>query len=164
VLCDVENFSTTPVAESRTVWLWLSEPRLRRGPTKICDQTRRETISSQQHRSIAFAAGRLRLSRQAHLDAGEGAPFNTIKRGLQTIAPTIIRWKQRFLEAGLERLDTYHLGQKATVLTPALRAEFCLPPRKKPQRLFHAIGVDANWRPYWASARTLCIGSGKKRA
>ena len=27
----------------------------------------------------------------------EGASFNTIKRMLQTSAPTIIRWKQRFL-------------------------------------------------------------------
>jgi hypothetical protein len=49
VLCDVENFSTTSVAESRTVWLWLSEPRLRRVLTKIRDQTRRETISSLSH-------------------------------------------------------------------------------------------------------------------
>jgi hypothetical protein len=80
------------------------------------------------------------------------------------MAPTIIRWKQRFLESGLDGLDTYHLGQKATVLTPALRARILSAPRKKPQRLFHAIGVDANWRPHWASARTLCIGSGKKRA
>lgn len=52
----------------------------------------------------------------------EGASFNTIKGRLQTTAPTIIRWKQRFLESGLDGLDTYHPGQKATVLTPALRA------------------------------------------
>src|ERR1700680_2681656 len=52
----------------------------------------------------------------------KGASFNTIKRRLQTSAPTIIRWKQRFLQSGLEGLDTYHPGQKATVLTPALRA------------------------------------------
>jgi transposase len=32
----------------------------------------------------------------------EGISFNTIKRRLQTSAPTIIRWKQRFLESGLE--------------------------------------------------------------
>lgn len=36
----------------------------------------------------------------------EGASFNTIKRRLQTSAPTIIRWKQRFLESGLDGLDT----------------------------------------------------------
>jgi hypothetical protein len=51
----------------------------------------------------------------------EGASFNTIKRCLQTSAPTIIRWKQRFLQSGLDGLDTYHPGQPATVLTPGLR-------------------------------------------
>jgi putative transposase len=45
----------------------------------------------------------------------EGVSFNTIKRRLQTSAPTIIRWKQRFLESGLDGVDTYHPGQKAKV-------------------------------------------------
>ena len=40
----------------------------------------------------------------------EGASFNTIKQRLQTTAPTIIRWKQRFLASGLDGLDTYHPG------------------------------------------------------
>jgi len=62
----------------------------------------------------------------------EGASFNTIKRKLQTSAPTIIRWKQRFLESGLDGLDTYHPGPKATVLTPALRARNLSATRKKP--------------------------------
>jgi transposase len=60
------------------------------------------------------------------------ASFNTIKRRLQTSAPTIIRWKQRFLESGLDGLDTYHPGQKARVLTPALRARILSATRKKP--------------------------------
>src|SRR6266403_493847 len=62
----------------------------------------------------------------------EGASFNTIKRRLQTSAPTIIRWKQRFLETGLDGLDTYHPGQKASVLTPALRARILSATRKNP--------------------------------
>ena len=41
----------------------------------------------------------------------EGSSFNAIKRQLQTTAPTIVRWKQRFREYGLEGLDTYHPGQ-----------------------------------------------------
>src|ERR1700675_4165956 len=52
----------------------------------------------------------------------EGSSFNAIKRQLQTTAPTIVRWKQRFRRYGLEGLDTYHPGQKPRVLTPALRA------------------------------------------
>lgn len=62
----------------------------------------------------------------------EGSSFNTIKRQLQTSAPTIIRWKQRFLEFGLDGLDTYHPGQKASVLTPTLRARILSTTRKKP--------------------------------
>jgi len=62
----------------------------------------------------------------------QGASFSTIKRQLQTTAPTIIRWKQRFLESGLDGLDTYHPGQKATLLTPALRARILSATRKKP--------------------------------
>src|SRR6201984_3186458 len=81
----------------------------------------------------------------------EGASFNTIKRRLQTSAPTIIRWKQRFLESGLDGLDTYHPGQKATVLTPAWRARILSATRKKPsdgsthwscRKLATALGVS----------------------
>src|ERR1700740_2136418 len=62
----------------------------------------------------------------------QGTSFNTIKRRLQTSAPTIIRWKQRFLQSGVDGLDTYHPGQKATVLTPALRARILSATRKRP--------------------------------
>lgn len=62
----------------------------------------------------------------------QGSSFNAIKRRLQTTAPTIIRWKQRFLQFGLDGLDTYHPGQKATILTAALRARILSATRKKP--------------------------------
>lgn len=62
----------------------------------------------------------------------DGASFRTIKHRLQTTAPTIIRWKQRFLESGLDGMDTYHPGQKASVLTPTLRARILSATRKKP--------------------------------
>src|SRR5271155_602632 len=62
----------------------------------------------------------------------KGASFNAIKRQLQTSAPTIVRWKQRFREYGLEGLDTYHPGQKPSVLTPAVRARILSATRKKP--------------------------------
>src|SRR5271166_4697026 len=62
----------------------------------------------------------------------EGASFNAIKRQLQTTSPTIVRWKQRFRQHGLEGLDTYHPGQKPSVLTPALRARILSATRKKP--------------------------------
>jgi transposase len=81
----------------------------------------------------------------------EGASFNAIKRQLQTTAPTIIRWKQRFRRYGLEGLDTYHPGQKPRVLTPALRALILSATRRKPsdgsthwscRKLATALGVS----------------------
>ena len=41
----------------------------------------------------------------------EGASFNAIKRQLQTTAPTIIRWKQRFRQYG--RAVTGHYRAKS---------------------------------------------------
>jgi len=92
----------------------------------------------------------------------EGASFSAIKRKLQTSAPTIIRWKRRFLQSGLDGLDTYHPGQKATVLTPALRARVLSATRKKPsdgsthgscRKLAKTLGVskDAVYR-VWKEA------------
>src|SRR6201990_1527592 len=63
----------------------------------------------------------------------EGASFSTIKQRLGTTAPTIIRWKQRFVAAGLDGLDTSHPGQPASVLTPKLRARILSATRKKPK-------------------------------
>jgi transposase len=62
----------------------------------------------------------------------EGASFNTIKRQLRTTAPTISRWKARFLDSGMDGLDTHHPGQSASVLTPALRARILSATRKRP--------------------------------
>ena len=92
----------------------------------------------------------------------EGSSFNAIKRQLQTTAPTIIRWKQRFRQSGLEGLDTYHPGQKAHVLTPALRARILSATRRKPgdgsthwscRKLASVLGVskDAVYR-VWQEA------------
>ena len=63
----------------------------------------------------------------------EGASFRTIKQRLDTTVPTIIRWKQRFLAAGLDGLDTSHPGQRASVLTAKLRARILSATRRKPK-------------------------------
>lgn len=62
-----------------------------------------------------------------------GASYNSIKLCLGTTAPTISRWKQRFLAAGLDGLDTSHPGQKPTVLTARLRARILAATRKPPK-------------------------------
>jgi transposase len=81
----------------------------------------------------------------------EGASFSTIKRRLGTTAPTVIRWKQRFVAAGLDGLDTSHPGQPASVLTPKLRARILSATRRQPKdgsthwscrKLAAALGVS----------------------
>jgi transposase len=62
----------------------------------------------------------------------EGLPYSAIRERLATTTPTIIRWKQRFLEAGMDGLDTSHPGQKPYKLTPVLRAEVLSATRTKP--------------------------------
>jgi transposase len=81
----------------------------------------------------------------------EGASFSTIKQRLGTTAPTIIRWKHRFVSAGLDGLDTSHPGQPASVLTPKLRARILSATRRQPEdgsthwscrKLAAALGVS----------------------
>jgi transposase len=81
----------------------------------------------------------------------EGASFSTIKQRLGTTAPTIIRWKNRFVAAGLDGLDTSHPGQPASVLTPKLRARILSATRRQPKdgsthwscrKLAAALGVS----------------------
>ena len=81
----------------------------------------------------------------------EGASFSTIKQRLRTTAPTIIRWKHRFVAAGLDGLDTSHPGQPASVLTAKLRARILSATRRAPKdgsthwscrKLAAALGVS----------------------
>ena len=70
---------------------------------------------------------------QLILMLAEGASFSAIQRRLGTTAPTIIRWKQRFLAFGIDGLDTCHPGQPASMLAPKLRARILSATRRKPK-------------------------------
>jgi transposase len=63
----------------------------------------------------------------------EGASFSPIQQKLGTTAPTIIRWKQRFLAFGIDGLDISHPGQPTAVLTPNLRARILSATRRRPK-------------------------------
>ena len=95
----------------------------------LSEEQRVELSSIAQSRSLpAGYVFRARLI----LMLAEGVSFTTIKRQLRTTAPTISRWKTRFLDSGLDGLDTRHPGQPASVLTAALRARILSATRKKP--------------------------------
>jgi transposase len=81
----------------------------------------------------------------------EGASYSSIKLRLGTTAPTISRWKRRFLADGLDGLDTAHPGQQPTVLTARLRARILAATRKPPldgsthwscRKLAAALGIS----------------------
>ena len=63
----------------------------------------------------------------------ESASYSSIKVRLGTTAPTISRWKRRFLAAALDGLDTAHPGQTPSVLTAKLRARILAATRKPPK-------------------------------
>jgi transposase len=64
----------------------------------------------------------------------DGRSYTEIQKRLQTTAPTISRWKTRFLEAGINGLvDVRHPGQKPSVITAKLQARVLDATRRKPK-------------------------------
>lgn len=64
----------------------------------------------------------------------EGRSYADIQERLQTTAPTISRWKKRFLSDRLQGLiPALHPGQKPTVITPKLQARVLEATRRKPK-------------------------------
>jgi transposase len=64
----------------------------------------------------------------------DGLAYRTIQERLDTTAPTIARWKHRFVKqrvAGL--LEIRHPGQQPSVITPALQARVLEATRRKPK-------------------------------
>jgi transposase len=95
----------------------------------LSEEQSKELSSIAQSRSLP--AGYV-FRAQLILMLAEGATFSMIQKQLRTTAPTIIRWKVRFLQLGMDGLDTHHPGQSASVLTPGLRAKILSATRKKP--------------------------------
>src|ERR1044071_8836739 len=63
-----------------------------------------------------------------------GRSYVEIQRRLETTAPTISRWKKRFLEERVSGLmEARHPGQKPTVITPRLQARVLEATRRKPK-------------------------------
>jgi transposase len=63
----------------------------------------------------------------------DGCSYDAIKSKLDTTAPTISRWKKRFLEQGLDGLETHRPGQPPPKLTARLRARILNATRRKPR-------------------------------
>ena len=89
-------------------------------PMVVTEEERQELQQMTQSRSLP--AGDVMRARMILL-LSDGVPFRKIQELLDTTAPTIVRWKQRFLKhrvVGL--LEERHPGQKPSVRTPKLQA------------------------------------------
>jgi len=95
-------------------------------------------LNEQQHKELTQIAQSRALSAgyvfraKLILMLNGGATFAPIRERLETTNPTIIRWKERFLAAGMDGLDTSHPGQQPYRLTTKLRAKVLNATRKKP--------------------------------
>jgi transposase len=63
----------------------------------------------------------------------EGRSYGEIQQRLQTTAPTISKWRKRFVEQRMDGLaQERHPGQKPSVITPQLQAKVLAATRRKP--------------------------------
>jgi len=90
-------------------------------PLPLTEQERQELQQMTQSRSLP--AGDVMRARMILLLA-DGVAYQKIQDLLDTTAPTIVRWKRRFLQhriAGL--MEELHPGQQPSVRTPKLQAK-----------------------------------------
>ncbi len=97
----------------------------------VTDEERIELEQMTQSRSLpAGDVFRARLI----LMLAEGVPYRTIQERLDTTAPTISRWKERFVKERVKGLlEIRHPGQKPSVITPLLQAKVLEATRRKPK-------------------------------
>src|SRR5450755_1987096 len=95
----------------------------------ITEEQRKELSKWAQSRTLpAGDVFRARLI----LALAEGRTYSHIKVSLQTTAPTISRWKQRFEQDGLGGLDPRHKGSQPRVADAAVQARIARKTQQKP--------------------------------
>lgn len=100
-------------------------------PIKLTDDEHAELRQMSTSRSLP--AGDVIRARLI-LMLADGRSYAEIQDRLQTTAPTISRWKKRFLSERLQGLiPAAHPGQKPTVITPKLQARVLEATRRKPK-------------------------------
>jgi len=102
---------------------------MRQAVLAITNQQRDELPGWAQSRTLA--AGEVFRARLI-LALAEGMSYRQIMVSLQTTAPTISRWKQRFEQAGIEGLDARHKGSPPRVADAALQARIAHQTHRKP--------------------------------
>src|SRR5688572_27564433 len=126
----------------------------------ITDEQRGELIKWAQSRTLpAGDVFRARLI----LALADGQSYRQIMDTLQTTAPTISRWKQRFEEHGMAGLDPRHQGSRPRVANAAMQAKIARKTQQKPtdgsthwscRKMAAALGLSKSTvQRVWAQAR-----------
>jgi transposase len=132
----------------------------RRVALSFTEQQRGELQAQLRRRNLpASMATRMRIL----LLLDEGLTYQQIQDKLDTTAPTISRWKQRYEEEGLAGLSSVHPGQPPQKLTPELRAKILARTQQEPpdgsthwslRKMAAAIGVGKDLvRQVWREAQ-----------
>jgi len=97
------------------------------------------------------------------LALADGQTYTQIKTTLQTTAPTISRWKQRFEEFGVAGLDPRHKGSQPRVADAKVQARIARKTQQKPadgsthwscRKMAKALGLSKSTvQRVWAQAR-----------
>jgi len=97
------------------------------------------------------------------LALADGVSYSHIMRTLQTTAPTISRWKQRFQEKGMAGLDPRHKGSQPRVADAAVQAKIARKTQQKPadgsthwscRKMAAALGLSKSTvQRVWAQTR-----------
>lgn len=127
---------------------------------RVTDEQRSELSRWAQSRTLpAGDVFRARLI----LALADGASYSEIMRTLQTTAPTISRWKQRFEEQGMAGLDPRHKGSQPRVANAAVQAKIARKTQQKPtdgsthwscRKMAQALGLSKSTvQRVWAQTR-----------
>jgi transposase len=126
----------------------------------ITDEQRIELTRWAQSRTLP--AGDVFRARLILALAG-GQTYSHIRATLQTTAPTISRWKQRFEEDGIPGLDPRHKGSQPRVANAAVQARIARKTQQKPsdgsthwscRKMAAALGLSKSTvQRVWAQAR-----------
>ncbi len=126
----------------------------------IDDEQRAELTKWAQSRTLpAGDVFRARLI----LALADGQTYTQIMASLQTTAPTISRWKQRFEEQGMAGLDPLHKGSQPRVANASMQAKIARKTQQKPadgsthwscRKMAQALGVSKSTvQRVWAQTR-----------
>ncbi len=97
------------------------------------------------------------------LALADGESYSQIMRSLQTTAPTISRWKQRFEQDGMDGLDPRHKGSQPRVADAAVQARIARKTLQQPadgsthwscRKMAQALGLSKSTvQRVWAQMR-----------